>query len=79
MNLGNREHFPCFYRVADTQGEVCETRKIAWEHEHEVRVFRRNFEFLQARLPLGEFVRAKRQKSRNASYLFAENFFASQF
>ena len=32
-----------------------------------------------ARFPLGEFVRANRQKSRNASYLFAANFFASQF
>ena len=33
----------------------------------------------KARFPLGEFVRANRQKSRNASYLFAANFFASQF
>ena len=31
----------------------------------------------QAYFPLGEFVRASRQKSRNASYLFAANFFAS--
>ena len=29
--------------------------------------------------PLGEFVRANTQKSRNGSYLFAANFFASQF
>ena len=28
--------------------------------------------------PLGEFVRANRQKSRNASYMFVANFFASQ-
>ena len=33
----------------------------------------------KAYFPLGEFVRANRQKSRNASYLFAANFFASQF
>ena len=33
----------------------------------------------KARFPLGEFVRANRQKSRNASYMFAANFFASQF
>jgi hypothetical protein len=26
--------------------EVWEKREIAWEHEHEVRVFPRNFEFL---------------------------------
>ena len=36
-------------------------------------------ELRKARFPLGEFVRANRQKSRNASYLFAANFFASQF
>ena len=29
MNLGNRKHFPCSYRVTDTQGEVCEKREIA--------------------------------------------------
>ena len=34
---------------------------------------------IKARFPLGEFFRANRQKSRNASYLFAANFFASQF
>ena len=28
----------------------------------------------KARFPLGEFVRANRQESRNASYLFAANF-----
>ena len=33
----------------------------------------------KARFPLGDFVRANRQKSRNAPYLFAANFFASQF
>ncbi len=44
--LRNRKHFPCFYRVIETRGEVWEKREIAWEHEHEVRVFPRNFEFL---------------------------------
>ena len=34
---------------------------------------------IKAYLPLGEFVRTNRQKIRNASYLFAANFFASQF
>ena len=34
---------------------------------------------IKAYFPLGEFVRANRQKIRNASYLFAANFFASQF
>ena len=34
---------------------------------------------IKARFPLGYFVRANRQKSRNSSYLFAANFFASQF
>ena len=29
--LRNREHF-------NFRGEVCEKRKVAWEHEHEVRV-----------------------------------------
>ena len=33
----------------------------------------------KAYFPLGDFIRANRQKSRNASYLFAANFFASQF
>jgi hypothetical protein len=42
--LGNRKHFPCFYRVIETRVEVWEKREIAWEHE--VRVFPRNFEFL---------------------------------
>ena len=32
----------------------------------------------KAYFPLGEFVRTNRQKSRNGSYLFAANFFASQ-
>ena len=36
-------------------------------------------DILKAYFPLGEFVRANRQKSRNGSYLFAANFFASQF
>ena len=44
--LRNRKHFPCFYRVIETRVEVWEKREIAWEHEHEVRVFPRNFEFL---------------------------------
>ncbi len=44
--LRNRKHFPCFYRVIETRVEVLEKREIAWEHEHEVRVFPRNFEFL---------------------------------
>ena len=35
---------PC--RVIETRVEVWEKREIAWEHEHEVRVFPRNFEFL---------------------------------
>ena len=33
----------------------------------------------KAYFPLGDFIRANRQKSRNAFYLFAANFFASQF
>jgi hypothetical protein len=37
---------PCFYRVIETRVEVWEKREIAWEHEHEVREFPRNFEFL---------------------------------
>ena len=37
------------------------------------------FFYTEAYFPLGEFVRANRQKSRNSSYLFAANFFASQF
>ena len=37
------------------------------------------FKCPKARFPLGEFVRANRQKSKNASYLFAANFSASQF
>ncbi len=45
-HLRNRQHFPCFYRVIETRVEVWEKREIAWEHEHEVRVFPRNFEFL---------------------------------
>ena len=44
--LRNRKHFPCFYRVIETRVKVWEKREIAWEHEHEVRVFPRNFEFL---------------------------------
>ncbi len=44
--LRNRKYFPCFYRVIETRVEVWEKREIAWEHEHEVRVFPRNFEFL---------------------------------
>ena len=44
--LRNRKHFPCFCRVIETRVEVWEKREIAWEHEHEVRVFPRNFEFL---------------------------------
>ena len=44
--LRNRKHFPCFYRVIETRVEVWEKREIAWEHEHKVRVFPRNFEFL---------------------------------
>ena len=44
--LRNRKHFPCFYRVIETRVQVWEKREIAWEHEHEVRVFPRNFEFL---------------------------------
>ncbi len=42
--LRNRKHFPCFYRVIETRVEVWEKREIAWEHEHEVRVFPRNFD-----------------------------------
>ncbi len=45
-NLRNRKHFPCFYRGIETRVEVWEKREIAWEHEHEVRVFPRNFELL---------------------------------
>ncbi len=41
-----RKHFPCFYRVIETRVEVWEKREVAWEHEHEVRVSPRNFEFL---------------------------------
>ncbi len=44
MYLRNRKHFLCFYRVIETPLEVWEKREIAWEHEHEVRVFPRNFE-----------------------------------
>ena len=33
----------------------------------------------KAYFPLGDFIGANRQKSRNAFYLFAANFFASQF
>ena len=44
--LRNRKHFPCFHRVIETRVEVWEKREIALEHEHEVRVFPRNFEFL---------------------------------
>jgi hypothetical protein len=44
--LRNRKHFPCFYRVIETRVKVWEKREIAWEHEHEVRVSSRNFEFL---------------------------------
>ena len=44
LYLTNRKHFPCFYR--ETLVEVCEKREIAWEQEHEVEVFPRNFEFL---------------------------------
>ena len=33
----------------------------------------------KACFPLGEFVRANRQKSRNASYLFAANFSPTNF
>ena len=45
--LRNRKHFPCFYRVIETRGKVCEKREIAWKHGHEVvRVFPRNFKFL---------------------------------
>ena len=40
--LINRKHFPCFYRVIETRVEVWEKREIAWEHEHDVRVFPRN-------------------------------------
>ena len=39
----------------------------------------RNIRARKARFPLGEFVRTNRRKSRNASYLFAAIFFASQF
>jgi hypothetical protein len=46
LHLRNRKHFPCFYRVIETRVEVWEKREIAWKHEHEVRVFPRNFEFL---------------------------------
>ena len=42
-------------------------RQIQWER------------LSKAYFPLGEFVRANTQKSRNAPYLFAANFFASQF
>ena len=45
-NLRNRKNFPCFYRIIETRVKVWEKREIAWEHEHEVRVFPRNFEFL---------------------------------
>ena len=39
-NAGHRNgilnnHFPCFYRVIETQRKVCEKREIDWEHEHE--------------------------------------------
>ena len=43
-HLRNRQHFPSFYRVIETRVEVWEKREIAWEHEHELRVFPRNFE-----------------------------------
>ncbi len=46
QDLRNRKHFPFFYRVIETRVEVWEKQEIAWEHEHEVRVFPRNFEFL---------------------------------
>ena len=35
--LSNRQHLPCFYRVIETRGEVCEKRKIARvRNEHDV-------------------------------------------
>ena len=46
LHLRNRKHFPCFYGVIEIRVEVWEKREIAWEHEHELRVFPRNFEFL---------------------------------
>jgi hypothetical protein len=46
LSLRNRKHFPCFYRVIETRVKVWEKREIVWDHEHEVRVFPRNFEFL---------------------------------
>ena len=50
-------------------------RRLIWILDR----FREHDAMSNARFPLGEFVRANRQKSRNASYLFAANFFASQF
>jgi sensor histidine kinase YesM len=49
-HLRNRKHFSCFYRVIETCVEVWEKREIAWKHEHEVRVFPRNFEFLKGNI-----------------------------
>ena len=44
--LRNRKHFPGFYRITGTRGDVWEKREIAWKHEHEVRMFPRNFKLL---------------------------------
>ena len=46
LNLRNRKHFLRVHRVLEieTRVEIRQKREIAWEHEHEVRVFPRNFD-----------------------------------
>ena len=47
FNKGNRKHVPRVYRVyTNTSQDIWEEREIAREHEHEVRVFPRTFEFM---------------------------------